>query len=98
RDEAITASEGLLAAADATDNPNVASYALLAYAIANHYANPATAYDVHRRGLKIAQDSGNSQIESYHAGNLSRLVVTHGQPADALDYARLAIQRFYDGA
>jgi predicted ATPase/class 3 adenylate cyclase len=95
-DEAMAASKGLLAAADAIDNPNVASYALLAYGIANRYADPVTAYDAHRRGLKIAHDSGNLQIESFHAGNLSRLAVTLGEPVDALDYITLAIRRFYD--
>jgi tetratricopeptide (TPR) repeat protein len=95
-DDAMAASKGLLAAADAIDNPNVASYILLAYGIANRYADPAAAYDAHRRGLQIAYDSGNRQIESFHAGNLSRLAVTLGKPLEALDYITLAIRRFYD--
>jgi hypothetical protein len=92
----MEASKGLLAAADAIDNPNVVSYALLAYGIANRYADPVASYDAHRRGLQIAFDSGNRQIESFHAGNLSRLAVTIGKPLDALDYITLAIRRFYD--
>jgi tetratricopeptide (TPR) repeat protein len=95
-DEAMAASKGLLAAADAIDNPNLAGYALLAYGIANRYADPVAAYDAHRRGLKMAYDSGNRQQESFHAGNLSRLAVTLGKPLDALDYITLAIRRFYD--
>jgi len=95
-DEAMAAAKGLLAAADAIENPNVASYALLAYGIANRYADPVTAYESHRRGAKIAYDSGNRALESYHAGNLSRLAVTLGEPMDALDYVTLAIRRFYD--
>jgi hypothetical protein len=74
----------------------VAGYALLAYGIANRYADPVAAYDAHRRGLKMAYDSGNRQQESFHAGNLSRLAVTVGEPVDALDYVTLAIRRFYD--
>ena len=96
RDEAVAASERLPAAADATDNPEVASYTLLAYGIAQRDTNPHAAYDAHRRGLKIAQDSGNRQLETFHAGNLSRLAVIHGEPVDALDYANLAIRRFYN--
>ena len=96
RNEAVVASEHLPAAADATDNPEVASYTLLAYGIAQRDSNPHAAYDAHRRGLKIAQDSGNRQLETFHAGNLSRLAAIHGEPVDALDYADLAIRRFYN--
>jgi predicted ATPase len=96
--EAVAASEGLLTAADATDNPHVASYLLLAYAIAQHNTNSVVACDVHRRGLKIAHDSGNRELESYHAGNLARLVVIHGEPTDALDYVELALHMFYNSA
>ncbi len=95
-DEAAPASKGLLAAAEATDNPNVASYALLSFGIANRYADPVAAYDAHRRGLKIAYDSGNRQLESFHAGNLSRLAVSLDETLAALDYITLAIRRFYD--
>ena len=95
-DEALAASAGLAAAADATDNPQVASYALLAYGIANRNADPAAAYDAHRKGQKIARDSGNRQIESYHAGNLSRVAAGQGEHVDALEYVTLALRRFYD--
>jgi predicted ATPase len=95
-DEAVAASERLPAAADAADNPEVASYTLLAYGIAQRDTNPRDAYEAHRRGLKIAQDSGNRQLETFHAGNLSRLAAIHGEPVDALDYADLAIRRFYN--
>ncbi|WP_232425698.1 ATP-binding protein [Mycobacterium sp. JS623] len=95
-DEALAVSEGLLSEADATRNPQQASYALLAYGIAQRDQNPTAAYDAHRRGLQIAQESGNRQIESYHAGNLARLAAIHGDLEDALDYVTLAIRRFYD--
>jgi predicted ATPase len=95
-DEATATSEQLPAAADATHNPEVASYTLLAYGIAQRDTDPAAAYDAHRRGLKIAQDSGNRQLETFHAGNLSRIAAFHGEPIAALDYATLAIRRFYN--
>ena len=95
-DEALAASEGLLADAEATDNPHVATYALLVYGVAHRKADPVAAYDVHRRGLKIAQDSGNRQVEGYQAGNLARLAATYGEPKDALEYITLALRTFYD--
>ena len=95
-DEARAASEGLLAAAEATDNPHVASFALLVVGITHRDVDPVAAYDVHRRGLKIAQDSGNRQLESYHTGNLARLAAGHGEPMDALEYITLALRNFYD--
>jgi tetratricopeptide (TPR) repeat protein len=95
-DEALAASAALPTAADATDNPQLASYALLAYGIANRDADPAAAYNAHRKGQKIAQDSGNRQIESYHAGNLSRVAAAQGEHVDALEYVTLALRRFYD--
>ena len=95
-DEAMAASESLLAAADATDNPHVVSVALLAYGMARRDSDPVAAYDVLRRGLGISQDSGNRQSESNLAVNLSILAATHGDPMDALEYITLAIRNHYD--
>jgi hypothetical protein len=95
-DEARAASEGLLAATDATDNPQVGCFALLAYGVAYRDADPISTYDVLRRGLRIAQDSGNQLTESHLAMALSRLAATHGDPVDAFDYLTLAIRDFYD--
>jgi predicted ATPase/class 3 adenylate cyclase len=95
-DEATAASEELLAAADTTDNPNLAAWALLAYGMAHRDVAPAAAYEALRRGLTIAQDSGSRQSESSIAGMLSNLATTHGEPADALDYVILPIRYYYD--
>ena len=92
----MAASQGLLAAADATDNPNVACFALLAYGFAYRDADPVSAYEVLSRSLRIAQDSENGQIESHVAVSLSRLAATHGDPWDAFDFITLAIRNFYD--
>ena len=67
-DEAVAMLEGLNAAADATDNPAVLGYALLARGLAYRDADGVTAYDAYRRGLTIAQDSGNRLIESASCG------------------------------
>jgi len=95
-DEAMAVSEGLLAAADATGNPQVVCYALMAYGIVHRNVDPMAAYEAHRRGLQIAQDSGNRFAESYHAGNLGRLAATHAEATDALDYVTVAIRNFHD--
>ena len=95
-DEALAVSRGLLATADATDNPHVASYILLGYGIAHRHADPVAAYGVHRRGLEIAQRSGNRELESYHAGNLARLAVSHGEITVGLENLRFAIQVWHD--
>ena len=79
-EEAFAAGEGLLAAADATANPNVISFARLAYSFACHDTDPATEYDVLQRGLTIAQNTGNRQVESNLAVNLARRAATHGDP------------------
>jgi hypothetical protein len=62
-DEARVASEGLLAAAEATDNPNTACFALMAYSTAHQNADPVAAYDVLRRALTVARESENRQLE-----------------------------------
>jgi predicted ATPase/class 3 adenylate cyclase len=95
-EEAIEASDGLSAAADATDNPAVVCYALLAYGFARRDADPIAAYEVVRRGLTIALDSGNRSVGSHLAVSLSRLAVAHGDPIDAFDFVELAIRNYYD--
>ncbi len=95
-DEAKAALEGLFAAAEATGNPALLVYAHLAHGLAYRDADPAAAYDVHRRGLTIAQDSGNLLIESHLSGSLAQLAPTQGEPTDAFDYLTLAIRHFAD--
>ena len=96
RDEAMVTSKDFLAIAEETDNPHIASYALLAYGLAHHDADPPASYEAHRKGMQIAMDSGNRQLESYHAGNLSWLAGGRGNIDEALDYATVALTRFYD--
>jgi tetratricopeptide (TPR) repeat protein len=95
-DEAKAASEQLLDAADATDNPGAQAFALLAYGYAWRGANPSAAYEALRRGLTIAQRSGNRMTESYIAVNLSAFAAENRDPTDALDFLRLAIKNFFD--
>jgi hypothetical protein len=95
-DEAMTVADGLLTAADATENPEIKALALDAYAWAYRDAEPAAAYDVSRRAMKIAHDSGNRFIESTISIGLSRLAASHGDPIEALDYMVSAVRNYQD--
>ena len=95
-DEAVAATDGLLAAAEATDNPHLRSGGLLAYGFAYRDADPAAAYDVHRRGLAIAHECGNQQIETIHAVSLARIAAIHRDPVEAFEYLTLSIRNYYD--
>ena len=63
-DEARAAAKGLIDAAEATHNPYALSYALYCYGCAFRDADPVRALEALRRGLVIAQDSGNRFFES----------------------------------
>jgi predicted ATPase len=95
-EEARAAANGLIDAAEATHNPFALAYALHTYGFAYHDADPVRALEALRRGLVIAQDSGNRFVESHVATGLSRLEPEHGDPLAALDHITLAIGNFYD--
>jgi predicted ATPase/class 3 adenylate cyclase len=95
-DEARAASDALLADAEAINDPGAQSFAFLAYGYAWRDSRPHAAYEALRRGLKIAQDSGNKMTESYIAVNLSGLAGAHGAPMETLDFLTRAINNFYD--
>ena len=63
-DEAIAAAPDAIDAAEATQNPYALSQALLAYGFACREAHPDRALDALRRGLVLAQESGNRNNES----------------------------------
>jgi hypothetical protein len=95
-DEARAAANGLIDAAEATHNPFALAYALHADGYAFRDADPVRALEALRRGLVIAQDSGNRLVESHLAGVLSRLEAEHGDPLAALDHITLVIRNCYD--
>jgi hypothetical protein len=70
-DEAVTESKELLAAADATGNPNQVAWTLFAYDAANREVAPKAACEAFRRGMRIAEDSGNLQTASSLASMLT---------------------------
>ena len=95
-EEARAAANGLIDAAQATPNPYVLSLALWAHGYAFRDTDPAGALDGLRRGLVIAQDSGNRFNETLLVGQLSRLEAEHGDPLAALDHVTLAIRNYHD--
>jgi hypothetical protein len=95
-DEASAVAGGLIEAAEATRNPCVLCFALLAYGFAFRDTDPARALEAMRRGLAIAQDSGNRMSESHLAAVLCRVESKYGDPIAALDYFRLAIHNHHE--
>ena len=95
-EEARAAANGLIEAAEATHNPWALANALYTYGYAFGDADPVRALEALRRGLVIAQDSGNRLTESLLATVLSRLEAEHGDPLAAIDHIALAIGNFYD--
>ncbi len=95
-DEAMAAAKGLIDAAEATRNPQVLSFALVAYGAAFLDADPDRAREAMRRGVVIAQDSGNRANETHLAARLADLEAQHGDPLAALDYFLVSIRNYHD--
>ena len=95
-DEAMAAANGLIDAAEATRNPWALSFALLAHGYAFRDADPGGALDALRRGLVIAQDSGNRFIETQLASILAGLEAEHGDRMAACDYFTVAIRNHHE--
>ena len=95
--EAQSLADGLVEAAERTDNPYAISFALLAFAMANSMKKPLGVVDALRRGLVIAEDSGNTANVSYLA---MALAMTSGRVeatrSVSLDNLRLAIGNYFD--
>ncbi len=95
-DDAMAAATGLIDAAEATGNPWVLSWALQGYGLAVYDADPVRALAALRRGMAIAEDSGNRAEQSHIANNLCRVEAAHGDPLAALDYFIMAIANYRD--
>ena len=95
-DEAMVPANGLVDAAEATRNPLALSYAFFVVGFAFGDADPNRAREALRRGLVIAQESGNRANESHLAAMLCRLEAAHGDILAAFDYLTLAIRNYHD--
>ncbi len=93
---ATAAATGVIEAAEATHNPYAISFALLAHGHAFLDADPDRALEAMRRGLVIAQDSGNRANETTLAYTLAGVEAEHGDPLAAFDYLTLAIRNLHD--
>jgi len=95
-DEAMAAATGLLDTAESTRNPYAISFAMLAYGLAYRDADPDHALDVMRRGLVVAQGSGNRTIATQLAASTALLEANSGDPFAALGHFAEAIRNYYD--
>lgn len=95
-EEAMEAADGLVEAADATRNPYALSYALFSVGFALRGIEPDRALHALRRGMVIAEDSGNRSNVSIMSIALSNLEIAHGDPLAALDFAAMAIRNYLD--
>ena len=97
-DEAIEASEDLRHADRVTENPALICWALLAYGHIRFDTDPFSAFEAHRLGAKIARETGNRVVETYHTSNLSRLAAKHGDSTQTLDFIAMSIRGYLDAA
>ncbi len=94
--EAMDSADGLIEAAEATGNPSLLAFALVAYGAAFRDAGPIGALNALGRGLVIAQDSGNRAVAVALALFLARLEAEHGGTVSAFDHLTLAIRNFHN--
>ncbi len=94
--EAMDAADGLIEAAEATGNPSWLAGALGACGVAFRDADPVGALNALRRGLVIAQDSGNRTQATLLALTLARLEAEHGDTLAAFDHLTLVIRNCYN--
>jgi hypothetical protein len=99
-EDALPVGTGLISAAEATHNPYVVSFALLADGMAWRKEDPLRALNSLRRGLAMAQESGNRANETYLAMTLAmtlaRIEAEPGDPLVALDNITVGIRHFHD--
>jgi hypothetical protein len=101
-EQAVTVASRLVGIADVTANPFVASYTLMCYGMAYSSRDPLRALDALRRGLTIAQETGNRTNESYIAMTLAltlnRVENPHTDPVSFLDHIVSAVSNYHDSA
>jgi predicted ATPase len=95
-EDAIAATAGLIKAAEATGNPWALSYALIAFGVAHLHADAVGALEAGRRGLQVAEGSGNRLTGTYLAMLVARIEVLYGDSLRALHYIAIAIHNYHD--
>jgi predicted ATPase/class 3 adenylate cyclase len=95
-EDAIAATTGLIEAAEATRNSWVLSLALFVFGAALMNADPAGALQAIRRGLQVAEDSGNRGNGTFLAMVAARIENECGDSLRALHYVAVAIHNYHD--
>jgi predicted ATPase len=95
-DEAMEASEDLRHADRVTENPALICWALIGYGHVRLDTDPASAFEAHRLGAKIARETGNRLLETYNTANLSRLAAKQGDSVRTLDFITTSIHSYLD--
>jgi hypothetical protein len=95
-EEAIAATTGLIEAAEATRNPWALSMALFGFGGAYTHADPVAALEAGRRGLQVAENSGNRLTGTYLAMLVARIEALYGDSLRALHYIAVAIHNYHD--
>ena len=95
-DEAVAASEDLRHADRVTENPALICWALIAYGHVRLESDPVSAFEAHQLGVKIARDTGNRLLETYHMAPLSRLAAKQADPTEMLDFIAMSIHNYLD--
>jgi predicted ATPase len=95
-DEATVTANGLIEAAEASRNPCALAWALLACGYTFRDTDPARALEAVRRGVLIAEGSGNRLWHTSLLFMLSGLEAEHGDPLPALDHLAVAIRNNHE--
>ncbi|WP_319451232.1 MULTISPECIES: hypothetical protein [unclassified Mycobacterium] len=95
-DEAVLAADGLIEAAEATGNPWVLAYTLFAWGYAFRGTDSGGALEALRRGVRVAQDSGNRFFETQFSYWLCGLEAEQGDGVSALKYLAVAIRNNHE--
>jgi predicted ATPase len=95
-DDAVKATDGVIETAEAIQNPFALSYALLSCSIALFHADPGRALEACRRGLKLAEGTGNRGNETYLLSMVARLEARNGDRLAALDAIVRAVRNYQD--
>jgi hypothetical protein len=92
----MDSADGLIEAAEATDNPHLLAVAVAAHGVAFRDADPVGALNALGRGLVIAQDSGNRLDAASVTPFLARLEAEHGDTVSAFDHLTLTIRNWHN--
>jgi predicted ATPase len=95
-EEAIAATTGLTEAAEATRNPWALTFALQAFGVAHLHADPVAALKACRRGMQVAEGSGNRANGTTLATIAARIEGEYGDSLGALHYIGVAIHNYHD--